>query len=49
MQVNFPSVTFWYNEGYDVSEIATSHSFLDAFDPVEKELRLLKKVRLLFG
>ena len=25
-KVNFPSVTVWYNEGYDISEIASSHS-----------------------
>ena len=26
MKVNFRSVTFWYNEGYGISEIATCHS-----------------------
>ena len=46
VKVNIPSVTFWYNEGYDISEIATSYSPLRCICSGRK---FVKELRLLFG
>ena len=46
MKVIFPSVTFWYNDRYNISEIATSQSLLRFICSGRK---FVKKLRLLFG
>ena len=44
--VNFHSVTFWYKEGYDISEIATFHY---PFKFICSGRKFVKELRLLFG
>ena len=46
MKVNFPPVKFWYNEAYDISELATSHFLLGCICSGRK---FVKELRLLFG
>ena len=46
MKVNFSSVTYWYNEEYDISEIATSHSL---FRCICSGRKFVKDQRLSFG
>ena len=45
-KVNFPSVTFWYKEGYDISELVTSHS---PFKFICSDRKFVKEPKLLFG
>ena len=44
--VNFPSLTFWYKEEYDISEIATSRSL---FKCICAGRKFVKELRQLFG